>query len=358
VSSYRVAYVRVPSFYATVEQLDHPELRARPVVVGGSPGKRGKVQSASSDALAQGVVEGMAVEDVASVCPEAALLRTNMKRYREVASLLQISLREVSQGIEVDGLSGAYLELIGDAQGEEGQARALAQQLIDAVRDALGLPLQVGIAPVKFLAQLVAQEVDASGVHCISASEVDAFLAPLPLARLPGVGAKTRACLATMQIETIGEMLRLDARVVEAELGKHGRRILAYARGEDDSRVRTALHPKTLSHEFTFEEPVRERAHVESQLATLCQIAEGGLRKQRLCATKVAVKIRYAEGKTATRTRTLVRPVLSASEIHSAAIRLLDRTEVGVLPLALVGIALAGLGPEPEPDPQLDLFRS
>lgn len=351
-----VAYADVPSFYAAVERLDDPGLRARPVIVGGSPQKRGRVQSASAEALSSGVRLGMAIDAVHRLCPSAALVRTNMKRYREVSSLLHSTLREASRGIEVDGLAGAYLELSAAGPTNEVHARALAQRLVECVHDEVGLSLRVGIAPVKFLARLAAWESGQDGIHCVDAGDVAAFLSPLPPDRLPGVGAKTRATLAEMEIATIGKLLALDPLEVEARLGSHGRRILAYARGEDGSRVRTAPHPKSLSHEFTFDEPVLERGVVESCLARLCHSAEGSLRQQRLCARRVAIKVRYAEGETATRTRTLLRPICSAAEIHSAALRLLDRTETGMRPLHLIGIALAGLGPEHEPDAQLDLF--
>jgi len=352
----RVGYADVPSFYAAVERMDDPGLRARPVIVGGSPQKRGRVQSASPEALSSGVTLGMVVDAAHDLCPSAALVRTNMKRYREVSSLLHIALREASQGIEIDGLAGAYLELSQSSSPDETQARELAQRLAEHVREQVGLPLRVGIAPVKFLARLAALESGPGGVRCIDLGDVAAFLSPLAPERLPGVGAKTRAILAEMEIATIGRLLDLDPLEVEVRLGRHGRRILAYARGEDESRIRTAPHPKSLSHEFTFDEPVLERDAVESCLARLCQTAEGSLRQQRLCAKRIAIKVRYAEGETATRTRTLLRPILSAAEMHSAALRLLDRTETGRRPLHLIGIALAGLGPEPEPDAQLNLF--
>ncbi|MCP4036747.1 MAG: DNA polymerase IV [bacterium] len=355
-SASKLAYAEVPSFYASVERLDDPGLRARPVVVGGSPHKRGRVQSASPEALSSGVVVGMETDDVAQVCPDAVLVRTNMKRYREISSLLHGVLREVAHGIEVDGLAGAYLELSAQQLRDEGQARALAQRLCERVRDAIGLPLRVGIAPVKFLAKVAAHESEPFDVRLVDTGDVAGFLSQLPLDRLPGVGPKTQAVFEQMSIETVGQLLARDPVEVEDRLGSHGRRILAYARGEDEAPVRTAPHPKSLSHEFTFEQPEVERSAIDSCLARLCQTAENSLRPQRLCAGRVAVKLRYAEGETTTRTRTLSRPVLSAAEMHSAALRLLDRTEAGRRPLHRIGIALTSLGPEPEPDAQLDLF--
>jgi DNA polymerase-4 len=355
--SYRIAYAEVPWFYVSVARQDNPALRGQAVIIGGDPDKRGKVQSASHEALSCGVTVGMAVADAHGLCPEAVLLRTDVARYREVSALLKSTLRTCTLGIEVDGNAGAYLELEPDSLRDEASANATARGLADRVREELGLPLRVGIAPVKFLSKLAALESGPEGVCCIAEADVADFLAALPPERLPGVGAKTREALAEMKIATIGELLARGDAEVESRLGTHGRRILAHARGEDGSQVRSVAHPMSLSHDFTFEEPVLERAAVESCLARLCKTAEGGLQQQQLCARRVAIKLRYAEGTTATRTRTFKNPLFNASEIHFAALRLLDRTEAGKTPLRLIGIALAGLGPKPEPDAQLELFE-
>ena len=357
----RIAYVEVSSFYASVERLDDPGLRGRPTLVGGSPKKAGKVQSASLEAIESGVTVGMACERALELCSNAALVPTNMKRYREVSSLLLIALRKETEGIEADGLSGAYLEVPAShaAADEQAVALDLAARLQARVRDELGLLLSVGIAPVKFLARLAAEEQSESRIHCIAESDVASFLASQPVERLPGVGAKTRTQLSEMRVKTVAELLALSPRKVEASLGRHGQRILAYARGEDDSRVRTALHQKTLSHEMTFDKPIVERAAVEALLTRLCQTAETSLRQQQLFAARVAIKLRFGPGKPETRSRKLVRPIGSAAEILAAASKLLDRTEVGRRPLELLGIALAGLGPptETEATAQLDLFE-
>ncbi|MCP4037297.1 MAG: hypothetical protein GY733_10200 [bacterium] len=358
-SSFRMGYAEVPSFYAAVERLDDPGLRGRPVVVGGHPKKRGKVQSASSDALAAGVTEGMPIDEVHALCPEAVLVRTNMKRYREVSGLLHIALREAVVGIEVDGLAGAFLVLSEPACDDAAQARSLASRLIESVREQLGLPLRVGIAPVKFLARLAAIESGGEGLVCVSEEEVEGFLSPLSPDRLPGVGAKTCATLVEMKIETIAELRALEPREVEHRLGRQARRILAYARGEDDAPVRVAAHPKTLSLEFTFEHAMMNRDTIEERLAMLCQNAEASLRQQRLQADRVAIKVRYDDvAKTLTRTRTLRRPVRLGADLYAAAQRLLDRTEVGRRPLRLLGVSLAGLAKQIDADGQLDLFGS
>jgi DNA polymerase-4 len=197
-----------------------------------------------------------------------------------------------------------------------------------------------------------------AGVFRLARKQEAAFLAALSPSRLPGVGAKTQAIFRSLEVETVAELLALEPRLLDEKLGNHGRRILAYARGEDDSEVRSAPHPKSLSHESTFDAPQVERGELEGLLRRLCQSAETSMRQRGLRAGRVAVKVRYEDHETTTRTRTLRRPVFRSAEIYAAAERLLDRTQAGIRPIELIGIALSALAPEHEPDPQLDLFTA
>ena len=352
-----VAYATVPSFYAWVERVDDPSLRGRPVIVGGNPNKRGKVQSASEDARRFGVREGMLVSEALVLCSEAVVAPTQMKRYREVASLFHSCLRSVIRQHEAHGLSAAYLEVPRDEAADRAGAVEFAARLSSCVREELGLPLKVGVAPLKFLAEIAAQQCRDEDLYFIAPGEEQEFLRSLSLDQLPGVGSKTLATLRQLRVESVAELVSLDSRVLETELGNHGLRILSLARGEDDSRVRSAPHPKSLSHEHTFSEARSERRDIEEQLAILCRNAESGLRRQELCAGRVAIKVRYSDKKTETRSRTLVRPILESGEIFSASRRLLDRTQVGVRSIDLIGVALSKLGPQRVPNAQLELFE-
>jgi DNA polymerase-4 len=354
-----VIYAEVPAFYAAVERADNPALRDRPVIVGGDPKKRGNVQSATREALEAGVELGMPMSEAQARCPEAQLVRTRMPRYREVASLLTSCLAGHIETLEVSGLGGAYLdplEHLESAVDEAGVVDEIGKRLCLGVEQQLGLPLRVGIASGKFLACLAAEEVAESGVYHLAREAEASFLARLSPARLPGVGEKTQRVLESLGVHTVGELLAVEPRILDERLGNHGRRILACARGRDDSTVRAAGHPKSLSHEFTFEEPQLERSGLEERLGILCQSAEAGMRHRGLRAGRVAIKVRYPDRETATRTRTLRRPILRSADIFAAAERLLDRTQAGSRPIQLIGLSLSQLRLEHEPDPQLDLF--
>ncbi len=358
-SGYRIGYAVVPGFYAAVERLDDPALRARPVVVGGDPKKRGKVQSATSEALASGVAIGMPIDEVQARCPQAALVRTNMKRYREVSGVLHGALRDVTRGLEVEGMAAGYFELEHELHEDRARVDLLSQSLHERVRESVGLAVRVGIAPVKFLARLAveAPSIDETDVVCIAQDGVAEFLAPIAVERLPGVGNKTLLALREMKIESVRDLRERDPREVERALGRQARRILAYARGEDPAPVRIAKHPKSVSLEFTFDTPVLDREKIESQLRELCQDAETRLRQHQLQAGRTALKLRYEDAdKPRTWTRKLVRPVSRAHGLYAAGQHLLDRSEVGRRAIRLLGVSLSGLTPRVDEDRQLDLF--
>jgi len=188
-------YAEVPRFYAELERVADPALAERPVIVGGDPRKRGLVQAATLDALAQGVEVGMPVLDALERCPGARLRRTNMRAYREVAARLRAVFRRTGAPVEVAGLEAAYL----DPSGGDEAAEALAGRLQREVREALRLPLRVGIASLKFVARLAAEEASEGGVRRVPLGGVREFLDPLPVQRLPGVGPHTLAALRELE---------------------------------------------------------------------------------------------------------------------------------------------------------------
>lgn len=346
-----ILYAEVPGFYAAVERRDDPVLQGRPVIVGGDPRKRGQVQAASPEALAQGVEVGMPMLAALELCPSARALKTNMKRYREVSGRLRACLRRVVDALEPMALEAAFLD-----PGAAPDPEAIAARLQDAVKQELGLVLRVGIAHVKFLARLAAEEAEPGGMRHIRPGEEAAFLAPLPLERLPGVGPLTLTTLRECGARCVSELLSLDSAVLEAQLGNHGLRILEYARGEDAAPIRAARLPKTLSQEHTFDEAQLDRIVLSDRLQRLASGLEANLARQGLLARRVAIKLRYADSETVTRRQTLPRPVGLAADLFRTADRLLDRTHAGTRPIRLLGMALAGLSPADDSDRQLDLF--
>jgi DNA polymerase-4 len=346
-----VLFAEVPGFYAAVERADDPALASRPVIVGGDPRKRGRVQAATPEALAAGVTLEMTMIEALQRCPHARAVRTNMGRYREVSRSLLLALRRVHPPLEPFALGAAYAEIGGSPRSAEEVAHAMCA----GVREALSLPLRVGIASGKFLARLAAEQVADEGVHRVPHGEEHAFLAPLDVTRLDGVGRKTAAALAELGALTIGDVVALGRDRLQAAFGSHGLRIHAYASGRDDEPVRAESHPQSLSRESTIRVENLDVAQLTEQLAGLAQQLEGELARQSLVAGRISLKVRYADGATTTRSQTLAVPGGSATELLHVASRLLERTQAGARPVRGLGIQLAGLSPAGEGDRQLGL---
>jgi nucleotidyltransferase/DNA polymerase involved in DNA repair len=346
-----VLYAEVPSFYATVEISQDPALAGRPVIVGGDPRKRGLVQAASREALEAGVVPEMPMLEALRLCPRARAVRTDMGLYRQVSRRLLACLRQVAGRVEPFGLGAAYLEA-----GAGGDApEALAERLAARVRAELSLPLRIGIAGGKLVARLAAEEAG-EGVRRVPPGEEAAFLRPLPVTRLEGVGRKTAAALAELGVQTVGDVVELGRERLEEAFGTHGLRIFALACAEDHAPLRAARHPQSMSRESTLAGEGRDRAVLADQLLDLARHLEAELARQALSAGRVALKLRYADHGVHTRSEVVNRPLRGAAEIQRSVLRLLDRTDAGSRPLRGLCIQLGKLAPAAEADRQLDLF--
>lgn len=344
-------FAEVPSFYATVERADDPDLGDRPVLVGGDPRKRGLVQAASLDALAAGVTLEMTMLEALEVCPRARAVRTDMKRYREVSRRLFATLRRQLPRLEPFGLGGAYFDVSGVREPD-----ALAAVLRERVREELALPLRVGIASSRFLARIAAERAGAEGVHRIAPGDEASFRAALPVTRLDGVGRKTAATLAEAGARTIGDVIAMGRERLEALFGAHGLRIHETARGVGEAPVRAAAHAKSLSRESAVRGEAVDLGVLSDLLQNLARGLEEELALQGLSAGRITLKVRYADQQRITRSATLPTPTTAAAQIQRAAADLLTRTQAGSRPLRGVGIQLARLAPAQESDRQLTLF--
>ena len=347
-----VLFAEVPYFYAAVERADDPALADRPVIVGGNPRKRGLVQAATGEALADGVTPEMPVMEALQLCPRARAVPTNMRRYREVSRRLLAVLRRGFPRLEAFGLGAAWFDLTGLAAAPE----ELAARLRDAVAAELGLPLHVGIASSKFLARLAAEETGDAGFRRIEPGEERAFLDPLPVKQLEGVGRKTAATLAELGAHSIGDVAALGRQRLEEVFGTHGLRIHTFATGGDDGPVRAAAHPQSLSREASTGGESPDLTVLSEHLQRLAHDLEDELRLQGLSAGRITLKVRYADQIRTTRSQTLASPLTTAGDIHALALHLLGRTQAGSRAVRGVGIQLGGIAPGAESDRQLDLF--
>jgi DNA polymerase-4 len=347
-----ILYVEVPCFYAMVELANDPELADRPVIVGGDPRKKGLVQAASPEALEAGVETEMPMVEALQLCPHARARRTDMALYREASRRLFACLRRGFERLEPFGLGAAYFELSGAREAPE----AIAARLLAQVADELGLPLRAGIASGKFVARLAAEESGPAAVRRIVAGGEAAFLGPLPVARLEGVGRKTAATLATLGTHTIGDAVALGRERLEEAFGSHGLRIYALANAADDAPVRAARHAQSLSREVTVRGEALDHEVLVEHLQDLARHLAAELQQQGLCTARIALKVRYVDQGSHTPSQALSAPATAAAELQEAALRLLERTQAGSRPLRVLGIQLSKLAPAAETHRQLDLF--
>ncbi len=348
-----ILYAEVPDFYAAVARAADGSLDGRAVLVGGHPDRRGKVQSASREARASGVREGMPMREALSLCPDAAFVPTDMAAYREASGQLTVCIRRVVDGLEKDGLGAVYLDV--------GAYREAPEQIAAAIRDEVGktmqLPIRAGIGPAKFLARLAARHAGEAGTRRVRAEEVRAFLSPLPISELPRAGPRTVESLARLGASRVGELLDLDERMLEAELGNHGLALLEYARGIDHQRVRQSRHQSSFARESRIESGGLDLAGVHAVLGRLAQALARALEREGLRARRVALKLRGAEGREATRSMTLGEPVGPAARIDETARVLLARAEVDRYEeLRWISLTVAGLAEAGAADEQLELF--
>lgn len=348
----RVLFAEVPCFYASIERGRGPGRADRPVIVGGDPRKRGVVLSASRDALAAGVVLEMPVVEALRLCPQARAVRTDMPLYRQFSRRLFACLRRGTVGIEPLGLAGAYVDASGAAD-----VATFADELRARVRAELDLPLRVGIARGKFLARLAAEEAGGEGVRRVERETEAGFLRPLPAGRLDGVGRKTAATLGEHGAHTIGDVVALGVGRLEELFGTHGLRIFSLASGGDDAVVRVSGHPQSLSRELTLRGGGSDHVVLAEQLMELARHLEEELGRQGLAAGRVALKLRYADQGTQTRSQVLGGSLQSAGAMHEVALRLLERTQAASRTVRGIGLQLGRLSAPAEADQQLELFR-
>jgi DNA polymerase-4 len=354
-----ILHCDLDAFYASVEQRDHPEYRGKPVIVGGGPTERGVVSAASYEAREYGVHSAMPLREAGKRCPHGIFVPGNFEAYEVASDAVMALFAERTPLVEPISLDEAFLDVTGTAH-LFGGPEACALDLKRAVREQVGLVLSVGMASNKLCAKVASDLRKPDGFVIVRRGGEAAFLAPLPLARLWGVGPKTRAVLEDLGMRTIGDLASADPALLEARLGEHGSTIALRAKGIDEDRevVADPGDPKSIGHAHTFDRNTLDRAQIESTLLRLAEGVGRRLRKHQLRGRTVELQLRVAPFETRTRQRTLSEPTSDDLAIFEAARALLrdalaaDRDAGRVSPVRLVGVTMSGLvGGE-----QLDLF--
>ena len=346
-----ILHVDMDAFFVSVELLDRPELRGRPVVVGGD-GERGVVAAASYEARSYGVHSAMSSVQARRLCPHAVFLRGRYHRYAEVSTDVMAIFRDVTPLVEPLSLDEAFLDVSG-ARRLLGDAPAIAATIRRRVLDEQGLTCSVGVASTKFVAKLATEAAKpkasrngprfGSGVFVVEPEETLPFLRPLPVESLWGVGPATLAKLHRIGVLTIADLADLPEENVVAALGRsHGRHLHALANGQDDRVVEPERAMKSIGHEETFAHDHHEHSTLDRELVQFADAVASRLRAQGLVGRTVQLKIRFGDFTTITRSTTLTVAIDDSRSLLEAGRGLLELVDPSQ-GVRLLGLSVSGL---------------
>lgn len=338
-----ILHIDLDAFFVSVERTFNPELQGKPVIVGGDPEHRGVVSSASYEARPFGIHAGMPLLQARRLCPQAVLVRANFPRYRNASSRFMEILAGFSPDLEPLGLDEAYLDATG-CEEPYGSSAGIAWAIKQRISRELKLTASVGIGTCKVVAKIASALCKPDGLLQIEPGQERAFLNPLPIGKLPGVGEKMERSFKEIGITTIGGLASLPLDTVERQFGAAGVTLHNHARSIDGREVEPPGEAKSISQERTFARDSLDHDFLEANLHTLCQEVCRSLRSYNKRAKCVAIKLRYADFQTITRQVTLKEATDVTTVIFGKAELLLSRTlaQRGA-PVRLIGVRLLGL---------------
>jgi nucleotidyltransferase/DNA polymerase involved in DNA repair len=332
-----ILHVDLDAFFAAVEQRDRPELRGKPVIVGGGgPDQRGVVSAASYEARKFGVHSAMPLRTAGRLCPQGIFLPVDGRKYQRASREVMAILRRFTDQVQPISIDEAFLDVTG-SRALFGDGEAIAHAIKQAVTDEVGLTASVGVASTKLVAKIASDLRKPDGLVVVPPGEEASFLAPLPISRLWGVGEKTAAVLRDFGVETIGDLAALPPDAMERRFGKHGASLVARAHGIDADPVATGEPAKSIGHEHTFGKDTAEPERIERTLLGMADGVAWRLRAAGLKAATVTLKLRDTNFVTISRQTTLDTPADLTEEIYEAALELLRR-ELHGQRIRLVGV--------------------
>src|SRR6201984_2345579 len=335
----KIVHIDMDAFYASVEQRDDPRLRGKPVVVAWR-GDRSVVCAASSEARRFGVRSAMPAVRAERLCPKAVFLPPDFPRYRAVSCEAHEIFKRHTDLIEPLSLDEAYLDVTENKTGFS-KGTKVCRTIRDQIRTELSLTASAGVAPNKFLAKIASDWRKPDGLFVIQPEEIDSFLLPLPVDRLPGVGKVTEEKLKRLDVQTIADLRRMDLATLEGRLGRYGVRLYELARGIDNSQVVPDRPTQSISAEDTFEQDVL-LTEMEPMIRKLAAHPGAASPKESRIARTVVLKLKTSDFKILTRRRTLPSPPSSCDELTSIALSLRDRIGLSLEQrFRLVGVGLS-----------------
>jgi len=334
----RILHIDMDAFFAAVEEKRHPELKGKPVVIGGSgdPTKRGVVSTASYEARKYGIHSALPLRTAYKLCPEAVFLPVDYEEYSRVSEIIKDILREISTIMEDVGMDEAFLDISDDPRPPE----EIAQEIKERIKIKTGLTCSIGIASNKLLAKIASDMQKPDGLTIIKEQDIASRIWPLPVRKLWGVGPKTEASLKEIGINSIGELASMPLdRLIEHYGESYGHYLHEASQGMDESPLVTHWEPKSVSRETTFQEDTNNWQTIAKTIAELTREVVDDISGKGYKSRTVTVKVRFSDFKTYTRAITLAEPTDSVEHIRKAAFQCLGRIELK-MKVRLLGVRL------------------
>jgi DNA polymerase-4 len=343
----QILHVDMDAFYASVEERDAPELRGKPLIVGGSS-RRGVVLAASYAVRPYGVHSAMPMAHALRLCPGAVVVPPRMHRYAEVSAEVFAIFRAFTPLVEGLSLDEAFLDVTA-SQSLFGDGAAIARRIKDRIRAELGLAASAGVAPCKFVAKIASDFDKPDGLVVVREDDVASFLEPLPIERMWGVGPKTAPKMRELGFHTLGDLARAKLPVLEQTLGSWGRVARALARGDDPREVDPERAARSIGAEQTYETDLTTRDAIERTLLDHAGRVAQRLVKQGLSARGVVVKLKYADFTLTSRRTLLAEPAADTGSLYAAAKTLLQQFPPDPRAVRLTGVAVTHISDELTP---------
>jgi DNA polymerase-4 len=349
-----ILHLDLDAFFASVEELLNPDLKGKPVIVGGSPAHRGVVASASYPARKCGVHSAMPTARALKLCPDAILVTPRHGLYGTCSERVMNILREYSPVMEQVSIDEAFLDLTG-TELAYGPPIELARRIQQRIQDEVSLSASIGLAPNKLVAKIASDLKKPHGFVVVEHGHEAEFLAPLPVERLWGVGKVTARVLHSLGVQTIGDLAALPENTLIQAFGPHGAGLHYRALGQDDSPVITEWEAKSVSNEETFPKDMTDAAFLKNELLRLSERVAERLRDDGKRGRTVRLKLRYANFQTVLRSKTIAAPTDSADRIYGVALELFEKNWERKRSVRLLGVGAENL--EEAPVRQLSLFE-
>lgn len=351
----KIIHIDMDAFFASVEQLDRPELRGKPVIVGGAPQRRGVVSTCSYEARKFGVHSAMPSSTAIRLCPQAVFIEPDHRRYQRVSALIRQEFYRLTPLVEPMSIDEAYLDVSAVCETLE-DAKNAAIQLQKKIFERTGLTASAGVSFNKFLAKTASDYHKPAGLTLITPEDAPKFLDALPIEKFYGIGKVGVKKLHQINVRCGSDLKKLSPSILKGLFGKAGAFYYGIVRGIDDRQVELEGDPKSISREITLPKNCTSLREIRILLRMLSRKVARRAAKKGFVGNSVYIKIKYADFQNITRSMTITTPTANGPEIGNYAVALLEKTSAEIRPVRLVGVGISQLSPACAPKETQLLF--